>query len=59
MLESGGVVQGAGCEVWMVLVMCIKLDGVRWAESSAFTACSTRFDKVFSVCVDIRNTATL
>ena len=41
------------CEVWMVLVVCIKLDGVRWAGSSAYTACSTRFDKVFRVCADI------
>ena len=39
----------------MVVVMCIKLDGVRWAESSAYTACncSTRFDEVFRVCADI------
>ena len=42
--------QGAGCEVWMVLAVCIKLDGVRWAGSSVFTACSTRFDEVFRVC---------
>ena len=38
--------QGAGCEVWMVLVVCVKLDGVRWAGSNAYIACSTRFDKV-------------
>ena len=40
------MVQGAGCEVWMVLVVCVKLDGVRWAGSNAYIACSTRFDKV-------------
>ena len=45
--------QGVGCEVWMVLVVCMKLDGVRWAGSSEYTACSTRFDKVFRVCVNI------
>ena len=37
----------------MVLVKCVKLDGVRWAGSREYTACSTRFDKVFRVCVDI------
>ena len=42
--------RGAECEVWMVLVVCIKLDGVRWAGSSEYTACSTRFDEVFRVC---------
>ena len=40
-------------EVWMVLVVCIKLDGVRWAGSSAYTACSTRFDEVLRVRADI------
>ena len=45
--------QSVGCDVWMVLVVCIKLDGVRWAGSSEYTACSTRFDKVFRVCVNI------
>ena len=39
--------RGAGCGVWMVLVVCIKLDGVRLSGSSEYTACSTRFDKVF------------
>ena len=37
----------------MVLLMCVKLDGVRWAGSSECTACSTRFDKVFRVCANI------
>ena len=40
------------CEVWMVLVVCEKLDGVRWAGSSEYMACSTRFDEVFRVCVN-------
>ena len=51
MLESGGVVKG--CEVWMVLVVYIKLDGVRRVGSSEYTACSTRFDEVFRVRADI------
>ena len=34
----------------MVLVMCVKLDGVRWAGSSEYMACSTRFDEVLRVC---------
>ena len=47
------MVQSVVCEVGMVLVVCIKLDGVRRAGSSAYTACSTRFNEVFRVCVDI------
>ena len=48
-----GRARGAGCGLWMVLLMCVKLDGVRWAGSSECMACSTRFGKVFRVCVDI------
>ena len=47
------MVQGVVCEVWMVLVVCIKLDGVRWVGSSEYMACSTRLNKVFRVCADI------
>ena len=25
------------CEVWMVLVVCVKSDGVRWAGSSEYS----------------------
>ena len=50
-----GVVRVCGqcsvvCEVWMVLVCCVKLDGVRWAGSSEYMACSTSFDEVLRVC---------
>ena len=45
-------VQSVVCEVWMVLVMCVKLDGVRWAGSSEYMACSTRFDEVLRVCAN-------
>ena len=46
-------VQRVVCEVWMVLVMCVKLDCVRWAGSSEYMACSTTFDEVLSLCADI------
>ena len=47
------MVQSVVCEVWMVLVVCIKLDGVRWAGSIVHTMLAQQDLTVFRVCVDI------